>query len=275
MGAPPSLPLLTQAARPPTFEITAINEKGEALPISIAGEYPLTLFLDGSEIATLMTLGTCPEALALGYLRNQRLVSDVAQVASVQVDWDKHAVTVATRTGRGGTSITAGQRNGTGASGLGTLMDRLMQGLESIQLPGDARLDQGRLFALAREVRQLQTIHEKAGAVHGCALARIEAQRIEVLMFLEDVGRHNATDAVAGRMWLEGLDGADKVLFTTGRMTSGMVLKAAIMGVPFLASRNGITHAGWQIARQTGITAIGRVQGQHYLLYTGAERFAR
>ncbi|MBV8209200.1 MAG: formate dehydrogenase accessory sulfurtransferase FdhD [Burkholderiaceae bacterium] len=275
MGAPPSLPLLTQAARPSTFEITAINEKGEALPVSIAGEYPLTLFLDGREIATLMTLGTCPEALALGYLRNQQLVSDIGQVASVHVDWDQHAVTIATRDGRSGNRVRLSQRNGTVASGIGTLMDTLMQGLESIRLPSDAHLDSARLLALARQVRQLQTIHEKAGAVHGCALAQIGTQRVDVLMFLEDVGRHNATDAVAGRMWLDGLDGADKVLFTTGRMTSGMVLKAAIMGIPFLISRNGITHAGWQIARQAGVTAIGRVQGQHYLVYTGAERFSR
>jgi FdhD protein len=275
MGAPPSLPLLTRASRPLTFEITAVNEKGEALPVSIAGENPLTLYVDKREIVTLMTLGVWPEALAIGYLRNQRLVECLQDIVSVQVDWDVNAVAVTTRHGLGDMTERLQQRTVTTGCGQGTMFGDLMQDVESIRLLPDARLNQERLFALTQEVRQLQTIHKQAGAVHGCALARNGPDGVEVLMFIEDVGRHNAVDAIAGRMWLEGLDGGDKIFFTTGRLTSEMVIKTAQMGVPFLISRNGVTQMGWEIARQTGITLIGRAQGRHYLVYSGAERFSR
>ena len=275
MGAPPSLPLLTRASRPLTFEITAMNEKGQELPISIAGEHPLTLYVDKREIVTLMTLGAWPEALAIGYLRNQRLVGSLQDIVSVQVDWDVNAVAVTTRQGLGDVTERMQQRTVTTGCGQGTMFGDLMQDVENIRLPADARLNQERLFALTQEVRQLQTIHKQAGAVHGCALVRNGADGVEVLMFVEDVGRHNAVDAIAGRMWLEGLEGGDKIFFTTGRLTSEMVIKTAQMGVPFLISRNGVTQMGWEIARQTGITLIGRAQGRHYLVYTGAERFSQ
>ncbi len=275
MGAPPSLPLLSRATRPLTFEITAINEKGEALPISIAGEHPLTLYVDKREIVTLMTLGAWPEALAIGYLRNQRLVESVEEIASVQVDWDVNAVAVTTRRGLGDAAERMQQRTVTTGCGQGTMFGDLMQDVENIHLPPDARLDQERLFALTQDVRQLQSVYKQAGAVHGCALARNGAAGVEVLMFVEDVGRHNAVDAIAGQMWLDGLDGGDKIFFTTGRLTSEMVIKTAQMGIPFLISRSGTTQMGWEIARQTGITMIGRVQGRHYLVYTGTERFSR
>jgi FdhD protein len=275
MGAPPSLPLLTRASRPLTFEITAVNEKGEVVPISIAGENPLTLYVDKREIVTLMTLGACPEALAIGYLRNQRLVSSLQDIVSVQVDWDVNAVAVTTRDGLGDITERMQQRIVTTGCGQGTMFGDLMQDVENIRLPADARLSQERLFELTQEVRQLQTIHKQAGAVHGCALARNGPDGVEVLMFTEDVGRHNAVDAIAGRMWLEGLEGGDKIFFTTGRLTSEMVIKTAQMGIPFLISRNGATQMGWEIARQTGITLIGRAQARHYLIYSGAERFTR
>jgi FdhD protein len=275
MGAPPSFPLLTRASRSLTFETTAVNEKGERVPISIAGEYPLTLYVDKREIVTLMTLGACPEALAIGYLRNQRLVASLEEIASVQVDWEVNAVAVTTRRGLGDAAMRVQRRTVTTGCGQGTMFGDLMQDVEAIRLRSDARLDQERLFALTQEVRQLQTIHKQAGAVHGCALIRNGDRAFEVLMFIEDVGRHNAVDSIAGRMWLEGLDGGDKVFFTTGRLTSEMVIKTAQMGIPFLISRNGITQMGWEIARQTGITAIGRAQGRHYLIYTGAERFSQ
>jgi FdhD protein len=275
MGAPPSLPLLSRATRPLTFEITAINEKGEVLPISIAGEHPLTLYVDKREIVTLMTLGAWPEALAIGYLRNQRLVESVEEIASVQVDWDVNAVAVTTRRGLGNAAERMQQRTVTTGCGQGTMFGDLMQDVENIHLPPDARLDQERLFALTQDVRQLQSVYKQAGAVHGCALARNGAAGVEVLMFVEDVGRHNAVDAIAGQMWLDGLDGGDKIFFTTGRLTSEMVIKTAQMGIPFLISRSGTTQMGWEIARQTGITMIGRVQGRHYLVYTGTERFSR
>ena len=275
MGAPPLVPLLTRVSRALTFETTAVNERGEVVPVSIAGEYPLTLYLDKSEIVTLMTLGAWPEALAIGYLRNQRLVGSLEEIASVQVDWDVNAAVVTTRHGRGDAAERTQRHTVTTGCGQGTMYGDLMQEIQSVRLASDARLDQQRLFAMTQDVRQLQTIHKHAGAVHGCALVRNAPERIEVLMFIEDVGRHNAVDAIAGRMWLEGLDGGDKIFFTTGRLTSEMVIKTAQMGIPFLVSRNGITHMGWEIARQTGITTIGRAQGRHYLVYTGAERFSQ
>jgi len=275
MGAPPSLPLLSHAKRPLTFEITAVNEKGEALPVSVAGEHPLTLYVDKREIVTLMTLGAWPEALAVGYLRNQRLVESLEQIASVQVDWDVNAVAVTTRRGLGGAAEKMDKRTVTTGCGQGTMFGDLMQDLENIRLPADVRLDQDRLYQQTQDVRQQQTVYKQAGSVHGCALARNSAEGIQVLMFVEDVGRHNAVDAIAGQMWLDGLEGGDKVFFTTGRLTSEMVIKTAQMGIPFLVSRSGLTQMGWEIARQTGITAIGRAQGRHYLIYTGAERFSR
>jgi FdhD protein len=279
MGAPPFLPLLTRASRPLTFEITAINEKGEALPISIAGEHPLTVYVDKREIVTLMTLGAWPEALTIGYLRNQRLVASLDEVASVQVDWDVNAVAVTTRGGLvGDAHQRMQQRTVTSGCGQGTMFGDLMRDVDRVRLPAGARMDHKQLFSLTQEVRQLQTVYRQAGAVHGCALARRRpdsAGEVEVLMFVEDVGRHNAVDAIAGQMWLEGWQGADKIFFTTGRLTSEMVIKTAQMGIPFLVSRSGLTQMGWEIARQTGITAIGRAQGRHYLVYSGAERFSQ
>jgi FdhD protein len=275
MGAPPLLPLLTRARRPLTFEVDAVNEKGETVPISIAGEHPLTLYLDKREIVTLMTLGAMPEALAIGYLRNQRLVRSLDEIGSVQVDWEVNAAAVTTRAGAGPIDERMQHRTVTTGCGQGTMFGDLMREVESIRLPADARLDSERLFALTQEFRQLQSIHKAAGSVHGCALARNGPGGVEVLMFVEDVGRHNAVDAIAGQMWLDGLQGSDKIFFTTGRLTSEMVIKTAQMGIPFLVSRNGLTQMGWQIAQQAGITAIGRVHGRHYFVYAGAERFSR
>ena len=275
MGAPPVLPLLTRAVRPLTFGITAINEKGEALPVYIPGEHPLTVYVDKREIVTLMTLGAWPEALTIGYLRNQRMVRSLDEIASVQVDWDVNAVAVTTRNGLEDASERMRQRTVTTGCGQGTMYGDLMQDVEKIHLSLHARLDPERLFSLTQDVRQLQGIYKQAGSVHGCALARNGIDGVEVLMFIEDVGRHNAVDTLAGYMWLEGLSGEDMIFFTTGRLTSEMVIKTAQMGIPFLVSRSGLTQMGWEIARQTGITTIGRAQGRHYLIFTGAERFSQ
>jgi FdhD protein len=276
MGAPPVLPLLTRASRPLTFEINAINERGESLPVSIAGEHPLTVYVDKREIVTLMTLGGCPEALTIGYLRNQRIVRSLSEIAAVQVDWDVNAVAVTTHHGILGEAFERmQQRTVTSGCGQGTMFGDLMQDVDAIRLPTDQRLTEAQLLGLTQEVRQLQSVYKQAGSVHGCALARKTEHGAQVLMFVEDVGRHNAVDAIAGQMWLDGISGSDKVFFTTGRLTSEMVIKTAQMGIPFLVSRSGMTQMGWQIATDTGITTIGRVQARHYLIYSGAERFER
>ena len=262
-------PKLTNAARPATFEVEAYNERGEMVPTSVAGEHPLTLYLDKREIVTLMTLGHAPEALALGYLRNQRLVASIADVAAVQVDWETEAVAVTTRSKK---KIPLGKRTVTSGCGQGTMYGDLMEEIGRVRLREDVFLEDADLFVLLEKVRKHETIYKQAGAVHGCALATTAG---EILMFVEDVGRHNAVDAIAGFMWLDALDGSDKVFYTTGRLTSEMVIKCAQMRIPFLVSRSGLTQMGHEIARQVGITMLGRASGRHYLAFTGKERLVR
>ncbi len=262
-------PLLTDAARPATITIAAVNEHGEVVPTPIAGEHPLTLYLDKREIVTLMTLGGAPEALAIGYLRNQRLVERLEDIAAVQVDWETDSVAVTTTRSAGDLEERMARRTVTTGCGQGTVFGDLMEELGQISLPAGARLDEATLYGLLDAVRHHESIYKQAGAVHGCALARGS----EILMFVEDVGRHNAVDAIAGRMWLDGLDGGDKVFYTTGRLTSEMVIKTAQMGIPFLVSRSGLTQMGYDLASRLGLTMIGRAQGKHYLLFTGAQHF--
>jgi FdhD protein len=264
-------PVLTNAARPATFEIEATDERGERVPTAVAGEHPLTLYVDKREIVTLMTLGHAPEALVIGYLRNQRLVGSVAQIASVQVDWETDSAAVVTH-GKKDLSGKTRKRTVTTGCGQGTMYGDLMEEIDKVELNRDVRLEDTQLFRLLDNVRRHETIYKQAGAVHGCALAALSG---EILMFVEDVGRHNAVDAIAGFMWLDAIDGADKVFYTTGRLTSEMVIKCAQMRIPFLVSRSGLTHMGHEIARRVGITMLGRASGKHYLCFTGSERLVR
>ena len=270
-----SRPKITQASCPLTFEVEALNERGEALPTPIAGEHPLTLYVDKREIVTLMTLGQAPEALAIGYLRNQRLVGSVEEIAAVQVDWETDAVAVTTRKRIRGLTAKMKKRTVTTGCGQGTVFGDLMEEIDSIELRDDVRLSEETLYSLLDAVRRHETIYKSAGAVHGCALASNDASGAEILTFVEDVGRHNAVDAIAGQMWLERIDGSDKIFYTTGRLTSEMVIKAAQMRIPFLVSRSGLTQMGYEIARKTGITMIGRAVNRHYLLFTGKHRFEK
>jgi FdhD protein len=264
-------PQLTNAAKPATFEVEAYNERGEMVPTSVAGEHPLTLYLDKREIVTLMTLGHAPEALAIGYLRNQRLADSIDDIAAVQVDWETESVAITTRSAKDLSSL-LGKKTVTTGCGQGTVFGDLMEEIDSIKLRSDVRLTDADLFVLLEKVRKHETIYKQAGAVHGCALATTAG---EILMFVEDVGRHNAVDAIAGFMWLDGIDGSDKVFYTTGRLTSEMVIKCAQMRIPFLVSRSGLTHMGHAIAQKVGITMLGRASGRHYLAFTGKERLVR
>jgi FdhD protein len=264
-------PKLTNAARPATFEVEAYNERGEMVPTSIAGEHPLTLYLDKREIVTLMTLGHAPEALLIGYLRNQRLVDSIDDIASVQVDWETDSAAVVTRN-KTNIEEKIAKRTVTSGCGQGTMFGNLMEEIDQIHLRKDVFLEDANLFVLIEKVRKHETIYKQAGAVHGCALATTAG---EILMFVEDVGRHNAVDAIAGFMWLDAIDGSDKVFYTTGRLTSEMVIKCAQMRIPFLVSRSGLTQMGHRIAKQVGITMLGRASGRHYLAFTGKERLVR
>jgi FdhD protein len=265
-------PHVSSATLPLTTEVVAINEHGESAPTPIAGEHPLTIYLDKREIVTLMTLGQAPEALVLGYLRNQRLVQSIEDIEAVQVDWDTDAAAVTTRAVIAGLEEKMSKRTVTTGCGQGTVFGNLMDEIDAIRLRDDVRLTQATLYTLLDNVRRHETIYKSAGAVHGCALASSAG---DILMFIEDVGRHNAVDAIAGRMWLDGIDGSDKIFYTTGRLTSEMVIKAAQMGIPFLVSRSGLTQMGHDIAQKTGITMIGRAVNKHYLLFTGQQRFVR
>ena len=277
-------PTLTNAARPATYQVDAVNEKGEHVPTPVAGEHPLTLYLDKREVVTLMTLGGAPEALAIGYLRNQRIIRSIDDIEAVQVDWETDCVVVTTRGRdfweRSNLEARMGKRTVTTGCGQGTVFGDLMDEIDAVNLPAAARLTEETLYAVMDKVRKYESIYKQAGAVHGCALCSNTGDdpvqgRGDILMFVEDVGRHNAVDAIAGQMWLDGQTGGDKIFYTTGRLTSEMVIKCAQMGIPFLLSRSGLTHMGHEIAKKVGITMIGRCQGKHYLLFTGSERFVK
>jgi FdhD protein len=263
-------PTRTNAARPATFEVEAYNERGEMVPTAIAGEHPLTLYVDKREIVTLMTLGHAPEALAIGYLRNQRLASSIDEIEAVQVDWETQSVAMTTRSRKALPALD--KKTVTTGCGQGTVFGDLMEEIDAVKLRSDVSLADEHLYALLEKVRKHETIYKQAGAVHGCALATTAG---EILMFVEDVGRHNAVDAIAGFMWLDDIDGSDKVFYTTGRLTSEMVIKCAQMRIPFLVSRSGLTQMGHDIASKVGITMLGRASGRHYLAFTGRERLVR
>ena len=264
-------PILTHNARPATYTVDARDENGNLVPTPIAGEHPLTLYVDKREIVTLMTLGAAPEALAIGFLRNQRLVESIEEIASVQVDWEVNAAVITTHDGLHDLERKTGRRTATTGCGQGTVFGDLMEDIQKVRLDDDMRFDEQTLLELMNAVRVHESIYKQAGAVHGCALA----QGSRILTFVEDVGRHNAVDAIAGWMWLEDIRGRDKIFYTTGRLTSEMVIKAAQMQIPVLVSRSGLTKMGHEVATQVGITMIGRAVGKHYLLFTGGHRLVK
>lgn len=266
---PPYRPLLSDAQACLTHEVEALDERGRRSTISIPAERPLTVYVDKRELVTLMTLGGAPEALTLGYLRNQRLVRSIEEVVSVQVDWSVDAVAVVTRNGIQGVEERTAKKVVTTGCGQGSVFGGLMDEVDQIVLPADARLSQSVVYRIVETIRTQQSIYKQAGSVHGCALFSNSG---ELLYFVEDVGRHNAVDAIAGLMWLDGLRGEDKVFYTTGRLTSEMVIKGAQMGIPFLLSRSGTTQMGHMVAGKVGMSLLARCSGRHFLLLAGQER---
>ncbi|MEE4379926.1 MAG: formate dehydrogenase accessory sulfurtransferase FdhD [Candidatus Competibacteraceae bacterium] len=262
----PYRPEMTQAGLSPTHSVTVMDEYGGRRNADIAGERPLTLYLDKREIVTLMTLGCYPEALAIGYLRNQDFIEDIRQIKTVQVDWDIEAVAVTTHRGNAGESPRLDKRTVTTGCGQGTLFGEIMEKLENVQLTQQT-FRQSLIYDLLHNITAHNEVYKKAGAVHGCALCH----NTEIVCFVEDVGRHNAVDAIAGQMWLEGLTGEDKIFYTTGRLTSEMVIKVAQMGIPLLLSRSGITRMGLEMGQKVGVTMIGRAKGKHFLVFNGAD----
>lgn len=261
------MPYLTQARAPLTQEVSAVNEFGELASVSVPAERALTVYVDKRELVTLMTLGAEPELLVLGFLRNQRLVRSLREVESITVDWDVGAAAVKTRRGIANFAARTAKRVVTTGCGQGSVFGDLMAEVEQLVLP-PATLMQSQLYGIVNVIRQQESTYKSAGSVHGCALFRAE----EMLLFVEDVGRHNAIDTIAGWMWLQGMTGTDKVFYTTGRLTSEMVIKSAQMGVPIVVSRSGITQMGHAVAQRLGLCAIGRATNKRFLCYTGAER---
>lgn len=261
-------PDLSDEGLTPAHAVVAVNEFGESVNAHIPGELPLTIRVDGMEVVTLMTLGTQPEALTLGYIRNQKLIEDLALIRSVVVDWDRELVDVTTHEGTGiaDWQEKMKRRIVTSGCGQGTIFSCTVDKLYEVDLKTPA-LKQSELYELIRNVGQLNDVYRVSGAVHGCGLCTAT----DSLMHIEDVGRHNAADAIAGRMWLEGIDGADKIFYTTGRLTSEIVMKTAFMGIPTLLSRSGVTQMGLELAREIGMTMIARAKGRHFMIYNGSE----
>jgi FdhD protein len=267
----PNAPRVTAASCAPLREVSIVDEQGNHRPVQVPAERPLTVWLDGRELVTLMTLGACPEMLVLGYLRNQRLIGDVAMLESLAVDWSSASAAVTTRTGTWGGGAGAAPGIVATGCGLGTVFGDLMKQVDAITLPlpKSARVSRSTLLHVLETMRHHDAIHRAAGSVHSCALF----QGTELMVSVEDVSRHNGLDTVAGWMALHGVPGGDKILFTTGRLTSEMVMKAAHNGVPILVSRNGVTAMGCDLAAKLGMTLFGRAANRRFLCYVGAERF--
>ena len=263
----PKKPVLTDAGLDASFAIDGVNEFGETISGHIAAERALTIYLNKREIVTLMTLGTQPELLVLGWLRNQRLVHSIEQVRSIQVDWETEAVAVTTHDIIGGLEEKLSKKTVTTGCGQGTVYGDMMDGLEKTVLP-KVTIKQSMIYGLLNTLSKHNEIYKKAGAVHGCALCKNTVN----MRFVEDVGRHNAVDAIAGYMWLHGMTGDDKIFYTTGRLTSEMVIKVAQMGIPVLLSRSGATQMGYEIAKKLGVILISRAKGKHFLVYNGADQ---
>ncbi|MCP4953861.1 formate dehydrogenase accessory sulfurtransferase FdhD [Arenicellales bacterium nBUS_48] len=259
-------PILSDQGLDPTRPVNAKDEFGEERALNIAGEYPLTIKVDDAEVVTLMTLGTYPEKLTLGYLRNQRLIDDISDIAEVKVDWERETVDVSTAHGKGIVDLheKISKRTVTSGCGQGTIFSCTLDKLYDTRLPR-VEIKQSTIYALLKTINSHNEIYRAAGAVHGCALC----DGANILYFVEDVGRHNATDTIAGEMWLDGISGNDKIFYTTGRLTSEIVMKAAHMGVPVLISRSGITCMGLELAQDLGVTMVARAKGRHFLVYNG------
>ena len=263
-------PRLTAASCDLTRNIEVIDEYGERRPLAIPAERPLTISIDGRELVTLMTLGARPELLVLGYLHNQRLIGEVSDIESITVDWQTSAATVATRAGVRDFEAKTARRVVTTGCGQGTVFGDLMSQIDAIHLPAAeaARIRQHTLYKLLETMRERESLHRSAGSVHGCALFH----GAELQVFVEDVGRHNAIDTIIGWMALHAVAGGDKTFYTTGRMTSEMVMKSAQIGVPIIVSRNGATAMGYDVARKLGMSLIGRAVRRRFICYAGAER---
>ena len=256
-------------ARRLTRAVQGWDHNGTPTTIRVVEERPLTIFLNAQEIVTAMTIGDYPEYLALGFLRNQHMLRDDDDITGV--DYDEELETVVVRTARA-TDYEDKMRRKTRTSGcaVGTVFGDMMEGLGDVNLP-DTQVRTSWLYALSSKINRTPSLYLEAGAIHGTVLC--EGDR--PLVYMEDVGRHNAVDKIAGWMVSEGVGPENKILYTTGRLTSEMVIKTAMMGISVLASRSGFTAWGVEIAQQVGLTLIGRMKGKRFVCLSGEDRLIR
>lgn len=252
-----------------TRRVTGRDHTGAEQQINVVEERPLTIFLNSTEIVTAMTIGDYPEYLAIGFLRNQGMLNADEDILGVEFDAELEAVVVRTNST---TSYEEKLTKKTRTSGcaVGTVFGDMMEGLAGLTLP-DATVRVEWLYALAKQINTLPSLYLSAGAIHGTVLCQAD----QPLVYMEDVGRHNAVDKVAGWMRLNDVTGGDKVLYTTGRLTSEMVIKCALMGIPVLVSRSGFTAWGVEIANQVGLTLVGRMRGERFMCLSGEHRLDR
>ncbi len=259
-------PKMTNAGLSVSKSVTAIDETGSEREVQLVAERAMTVYVDKQEIVTLMTIGSHPELLTLGYLKNQGFFASINDIKVVQVDWETESVAVVTARESSDFSAQMQRHTVTTGCGQGTVFGRLMDKLKEIRVP-ENRVCQSTLYALLDSVRSHNEIYKKAGAVHGCAL--YSGDQLE--LFVEDVGRHNAVDVIAGYMWLNDVTGDNKIFYTTGRLTSEMVIKVSQMGIPVLLSRSGATQMGMEMAALSGVTLISRSRGKHFMVLHGAQ----
>ena len=264
---------MSNASVPLVHEVGILDEAGRLKTTHVPGERPLTIYLDKREVVTLMTLGSAPEALVLGYLRNQRLVESIDDIESIQVDWETDSAAVKTRRSTVDIDALTSKRVVTTGCGQGTMFGGLMEDMAQIRLPDGPKLAQEAICELVDAIRMHDTIYKKSGSVHACAVfERSGESHVRLLHFIEDVGRHNAVDSISGLMWLDNKPGRDLVFFTTGRLTSEMVIKGVQMEIPFLLTRSGVTLMGLELARKTNLTLLSRCSGKHFEIYNAPER---
>ncbi len=258
-------PEITKSVRPKTQIIDVRDEYNEIKSFPITGELPLTIYVNKKEIVTLMTLGHYPESLVIGYLRNQGFVSNLYDLESVHVDWDTNSAAVKARLDLADFENQLTHKVVTSGCGQGTTFGGVWDELKNKNLKAK-KIKQSVIYKVLKLLHEKNEIYRQSGAVHGCAIC----EENNIIDFIEDVGRHNAVDAIAGNMWLNDVISDNKIFYTTGRLTSEMVIKVAQMNIPYLISRSGITEMGLNVARETGVTLIGRAKGRHFLVYHGS-----
>ena len=251
-----------------TYEVEVIDEKNRKKQLYIPAERPITLYLNNKELLTVMTLGMNTKSLIIGYLRNQQLVSSLDDIESIQIDWDVSAAAINLKSTAFSLVKLTEKVTITSGCGQGTMFGNLTADIEKFKLDSGLKIKQSVLLMIIDEVRRFNSIYKQAGSVHGCSLFKGS----KMLFYCEDVGRHNAVDAIAGKMWEHQLDGKDLVFYTTGRLTSEMVIKGAQMHIPILLSRSGVTQMGVEMARRVDMTLLGRCSGKHFYIFNGSQR---